>query len=228
MVSGKRLGQPESQSQPAATQTSASGVKLNGSTIPNSESDESQQTLETQERSPSPERTQLECISVKDESRLLVNPSATEKAVKVVAWKMAPAQKRLFRSNISMDSYFLTWPGWAFYAALTKHGDVLGLTCSECVIDAVSSYHHSLYIPPALKPTPLQQVTPHQRWIDRFPFPRFRDNMILLSEWIILDDFVHDLFLSAAFTLKPAGISWEPESWVVGREFASKWGYLFK
>lgn len=163
-----------------------------------------------------------ELIHVADQSHLIVTgPTAT---ARVVQWK---GQRGSRTSAVSLDHWFLCWPAWSIYAALTKHGLMLGTSCAECVYDSVSpSEYESL--PEALKPTPLQLVVPHRRWIDRFPFVRLRDNMILLSTLLDLDAFCGDLFNTASLTLRPSAPSWDPRSWVLGEEFASKWGYLFR
>ncbi|KEF51310.1 uncharacterized protein A1O9_12660 [Exophiala aquamarina CBS 119918] len=164
-----------------------------------------------------------ELIQVADGSCLIVSgPSAI---AKVVAWR--GGYTRSNATGVSLDHWFLCWPAWSIYAALTKHGLMLGTSCAECVYDSVSpSAYESL--PDALKPTPLQLVVPHRRWIDRFPFIRLRDNMILLNTLLDLDEFCGDLFNTVSLTLRPSAPSWDPRSWVLGEEFATKWGYLFR
>lgn len=128
--------------------------------------------------------------------------------------------------TVSLDHYFLCWAPWAIYSALINHGIMLGTDCSNCVEDAATSQEF-MCLPGALKPTSSQLVIPHRRWIDRFPFPRMRDNMIYLRDLIDLDDFCNDLFNSASFVLRTSCPTWDPKSWTIGPEFASKWGYLF-
>lgn len=103
---------------------------------------------------------------------------------------------------------------------------MLGMSCRACIFDSVSVTNQVL--PDALQPTPLQLVVPHRLWIDRFPFVRLRDNMILLNSLLDLDAFCGDLFNTASLTLRPSAPSWDPRSWVLGEEFAAKWGYLFR
>ena len=84
-----------------------------------------------------------------------------------------------------------------------------------------------MFLPEFLRPTPLQLAMVHRRWIDRFPFPRLRDNMILLSALVDLDLFVRDLFNMVSLTLRPDRATWDPKAWTIGPEFSLKWGYLF-
>ncbi|KIW81653.1 hypothetical protein Z517_04679 [Fonsecaea pedrosoi CBS 271.37] len=131
--------------------------------------------------------------------------------------------------GVPTDHYFLCWPAWAIYSALGQHGLMQGTVC-EGSHQEVKSPPEYLTLPESLRPSPLQLAVPHRRWIDRFPFPRLRDNMILLGGLIDLDDFVRDLFGMASLILRHEvrRATWDPESWAIGREFSAKWGYLFQ
>ncbi|OAP60783.1 hypothetical protein AYL99_05785 [Fonsecaea erecta] len=82
-------------------------------------------------------------------------------------------------------------------------------------------------IPVSLRPTALQLTVNHPSWIDRFPFPKMRDNMITLMSIIDEEEFVADLFTLTSFTLESGAPSWDPRAWKIGKEFSAKWGYLF-
>lgn len=130
---------------------------------------------------------------------------------------------------MTADHRLLCWPAWAIYAALGNHGLMQGTTCCQgASIDAPSPAEY-LSLPEPLRPTPLQLAVTHRRWIDRFPFPRMRDNMILLTGLIDLDEFVRDLFGMASLVprLGVQRLTWDPRHWTIGPEFAAKWGYLF-
>jgi hypothetical protein len=103
-----------------------------------------------------------------------------------------------------------------------------GTGCPDSNEEAASPREY-LSLPAPLRPTPLQLAMAHKRWIDRFPFPRLRDNLILLNGLVDLDEFVRDLFGMASLLLRPDSqrATWEPESWSIGSEFSLKWGYLF-
>jgi len=111
------------------------------------------------------------------------------------------------------------------YAALYNNGAMMGLTCSVVVPSRSSPVGAD--IPESLHPTALQLTTIHPPWIDRFPFPKMRDNMITLMGIIIEEEFLADLFCSTSFSLKPDGAPWDPNAWIIGKEFSQKWGYLF-
>lgn len=90
--------------------------------------------------------------------------------------------------------------------------------------------------PERLRPTPIQRRFPHHPWIDLFPFPRFRDNMILAIEAGILDD--DELCLDVAEALTPVGEetpalivwgeAWDYRGWEVNPPFLRRWGWLLR
>ncbi len=134
------------------------------------------------------------------------------------------------RSMLSMttDHYSLCWPAWPLYSALVQHGLMQGTSCPEATEDAPSPREY-LSLPEPLRPTPLQLATVHKRWIDRFPFPRLRDNLILLNGLVDLEEFIQDLFGMASLLLRSEvrRATWDPVSWTISPEFGRKWGYLF-
>ena len=139
-----------------------------------------------------------------------------------------PVVPRTSPEEMTTDHHFLCWPAWPIYSALVKHGLMQGTGCTDCIEDDKSPAGY-LSLPEPLRPTPLQLAMPHLRWIDRFPFRRLRDNMILLTGLIDLNEFVRDLFGMSSLMLRPNSQwpTWEPESWIIGPEFSTKWGYLF-
>ena len=111
------------------------------------------------------------------------------------------------------------------FTALFDNGAMMGLTCGS-VVPAKSSKVGS-GIPEPLQPTALQLTTIHSRWIDRFPFPKMRDNLITLNGIIDDEEFLRDLFSMESFHINPGKAGWDPSAWVIGKQFQQKWGYLF-
>lgn len=102
---------------------------------------------------------------------------------------------------------------------------MMGLTCGTNFPSKSKPQPSS--IPSSLHPTALQLTTIHPSWVDRFPFPRMRDNLITLSGIIEEEEFMRDIFTMASFSIKPSTASWDPTGWVMSRPFSKKWGYLF-
>jgi hypothetical protein len=132
----------------------------------------------------------------------------------------APAE-----SSLPIDQRIFPRPQLSVFAAMWDNGAMMGISC--CCGFTAKSKVLGPEIPLSLHPTPLQLSRIHLTWIDRFPFPRMRDNMISLSGLFDEEVFLEDLFKEYSFTLVPGGLSYDPSAWRIGKEFALKWGYLF-
>ncbi|KAG8157738.1 hypothetical protein KVR01_012400 [Diaporthe batatas] len=111
-----------------------------------------------------------------------------------------------------------------------------------------TGYQPSGNIPDSLRPTPLQQSTPHEVWIDLLPSPRMRDNAIVaVAEGRLRqDDFCADILRGlcgegtgqggTARGGEYAGEArlivwndpWDPSGWEVTEGFLRKWGFLVR
>ncbi|KAL5419981.1 hypothetical protein PMIN03_000197 [Paraphaeosphaeria minitans] len=88
--------------------------------------------------------------------------------------------------------------------------------------------------PESLRPTMLQFTVEHHPWIDLFPFPRLRDNILVATEQAMVcdeDELCHDMCHYSGSTTPKAGlIVWgdasNPCNWEVSPEFIKRWGYL--
>lgn len=93
-------------------------------------------------------------------------------------------------------------------------------------------------IPENLLSTNVQQSTPHHPWIDLFPFPQFRDNMLhaLAVGSIDEDELCYDMVEVdgpvPSIGSKPSiivwGESWDMKSWEASVPFLVKWGWLLR
>jgi len=128
------------------------------------------------------------------------------------------------RAPVSSDHRLLPLPNHTLFSALFRNGVILGLACSTATISM--SLPSTVYVPESLRSTPLQVGRVHFQWIDRFPFPRMRDNMIEHSDSYSAEDFLGDIFSVSTFYIKPGYMSWDPEAWVVKMDFKEKWMLL--
>ncbi len=130
------------------------------------------------------------------------------------------------RLSMGSDNSLLNRRVSSVYAALFNNGTILGLRCGIQV--PILSPPCTDKIPLSLHPTQLQMTVLHIPWIDRFPFPKMRDNAITHScEGFDDEDFFCDLFTDESFEIKPGSYSWDPEAWVMTDRFRTKWGYFF-
>ncbi|KAL1866706.1 hypothetical protein Daus18300_006650 [Diaporthe australafricana] len=89
--------------------------------------------------------------------------------------------------------------------------------------------------PATLRPTPLQLAMAHHPWIDLFPVPRMRDNVLravalgLLDEDELCADLVNtDEGHTEGPSLIVWGESWDPSGWEATVPFVRKWGWLMQ
>lgn len=123
--------------------------------------------------------------------------------------------------------------------ALMLHMDILGYTSTQMHNDALSPFcmvgpsrigNEVGSLPSSLQPTALQRSTPHHPWLDLFPIPQIRDNLIDLESLVDEYGLCEDLCSSTEGT---AGIlvwkePWDPTGWEVTSSFASVWGFAIK
>jgi hypothetical protein len=98
-----------------------------------------------------------------------------------------------------------------------------------------SSEESSAVLPAHLQPTHLQRTVKYHPWLDLFPFPRMRDNILrglqsgLLDEDRLAEELVCD-FLNLTATGNASliiwGDSWDQNAWEFGPDFFLKWGSL--
>lgn len=90
-------------------------------------------------------------------------------------------------------------------------------------------------VPPSLWPTYLQRHVPHYAWIDLFPTPAIRDNLIRTAGTFdtceFCDDMVGALVENNALDDERNGMiiwgePWDVNSWEFTEGFAKKWGWL--
>jgi hypothetical protein len=113
----------------------------------------------------------------------------------------------------------------SLYSALFETGKLLNIACGTNFPS--KSKPAPPGTPASLQPTLLQLSTVHWQWIDRFPFPDFRDEMIIHSGDIDEEEFLGDLFSMEPFTLAVGASPADPYAYTMNPEFRAKWGYLF-
>ncbi|KAE9370668.1 hypothetical protein N431DRAFT_379282 [Stipitochalara longipes BDJ] len=86
--------------------------------------------------------------------------------------------------------------------------------------------------PPSLRPTLVQLRVPHHPWLDLFPIPQMRDNMILAGSSLNEEELCVHL---VGFTAKKAGPgvaiwgeAWDPACWEVTESFFQHWRWLLE
>lgn len=91
------------------------------------------------------------------------------------------------------------------------------------------------YAPGALRPTIVQRTVAHHPWIDLFPIPGMRDNVIrgidagLIDEDNLCGDLIRlECSDECLAPLVVWGESWDARSWKFSTEFLTKWSWLIQ
>jgi hypothetical protein len=130
-------------------------------------------------------------------------------------------------------------------SALQRNAEILGVTAEYHEWEGISPFFKEgptlgvtsplepIEWPVNLHPTQLQRSVEHHPWIDVFPWPKFRDNLLQAFEHPEVcdeDELCHDLVEYSDNLSKPIlvvwGDAWDPQSWEVTPEFLRKWGWL--
>lgn len=122
-------------------------------------------------------------------------------------------------ARIGVVEEFYKWEG---ISPTNKQGSLLDLTFQDRFKDW----------PTTLQPTQLQLSIEHHPWIDCFPWPQLRDNLLRAFEHPDLcdeDELCHDI-CDLNDENEPMlliwGLPWDPRSWEVSDEFLRKWAWL--
>ncbi|KAH6616474.1 hypothetical protein C7974DRAFT_436485 [Boeremia exigua] len=115
---------------------------------------------------------------------------------------------------------FYEWDG---ISPMNKHGPQLGSTFHENFADW----------PATLQPTQLQLSKAHHPWVDCFPWPQLRDNLLQAFERPDLcdeDELCHDI-CDLVDNKEPMLLIWgspaDPRCWEASDRFLRKWAWLF-
>lgn len=84
-----------------------------------------------------------------------------------------------------------------------------------------------------LQPTALQRTVPHHPWIDLFPIPQMRDNILLSLRHLDMDELCGDLLdVKPGLDGKPSlivwGDPWDLRGWEATPLFLQKWGWMLE
>lgn len=161
---------------------------------------------------------------------------------------------------LSADHHLLTLIHYNVYRGLYYNKLMIrkSTNFSCAYIPRTTHLHPGHALPPTLTPTALQQTVPHQTWIDVFPSPVCRDNLILeihngrIFDFIELFKDLHGVFdAGTEYFVDPRqysasrdevsevqppdrkgmivwGDAWNPANWEVTGGFLEKWGWLLK
>ncbi|KAK9364543.1 hypothetical protein V1509DRAFT_636029 [Lipomyces kononenkoae] len=145
-----------------------------------------------------------------------------------------------YTGSLPTADHLLTLVQFNVFRAMMSNIVALGLSMESLGDDQALSPFSSMNservdksMPPTLCPTLLQRTIPHHPWLDFFPMPTMRDNLLLADGSFDEDQLCHDLLkvpdVSGEMTgLIVWGEPWDPYGWEVTEGFAKKWGWIIK
>lgn len=165
-----------------------------------------------------------------------------------------PIIARIYINGVPKDHEFINLVYYNVYRALEANICSLGLSSSLICQDILSPFNIIslggtvsenldddvliapssnliLNLPPALQPTALQISILHHPWIDIFPCPRLRDNLLCAGD--LLDDDGLCLEICAGGDSGDSGLivwgePWDPLGWEITEPFAQRWPWVLE
>lgn len=138
---------------------------------------------------------------------------------------------RALYSNTMTLGFGITWI--EDENAISPFLSMPGPTCVGSTEDSPQTPSPST--PLSLRPTWLQRIVPHHPWIDLFPFPTMRDNLLLAEVGDGYDEYglCNDLVDFCDVTNDNTGLivwkePWDPSGWEVSEPFLRKWGWVVR
>lgn len=177
----------------------------------------------------------------------LRQPRGLSEAVEMMKRFDVGAYERYYAGDPCMD-HLLTLTKFNVFRALLGNLAALGLNI-QAVEDggdaALSPFNSSTNVPmdfqrydnhkrnilPAsLLPTITQRSVPHHPWLDCFPYPRMRDNLINAPEDFDDCEICIDIMdpANGEIGIMVWGDPWLPQSWEVSELFLQKWSWVIE
>jgi hypothetical protein len=126
-------------------------------------------------------------------------------------------QFNVFRALISNTSAMCFTMDWLQEDATSPWNSTNGTITSSC--------------PASLQPTTIQRTVLHHPWIDLFPIPRMRDNMLLAGDSYDEYELCNDLVDFCDVPSDRTGLlvwsePWDPSGWEISESFLKRWGWV--
>lgn len=146
------------------------------------------------------------------------------------------ACQRYYASDPCLDHLF-TLTKFNVLRAFVDNMAALGLGIEGMDEDIISPFNVNFSgserrtkIPGTLFPTALQCAAPHHPWLDCFPLPRMRDNLIRAAESFNDCELCADVVdpSNGGIGLMVWGDPWLPQSWEVSELFLRKWSWVIE
>jgi hypothetical protein len=154
-------------------------------------------------------------------------------------WGSVDVRQILF--PLPIDHRLLILVQYNVLRAIQTNVSILGLhrlttlECTRCT-GAMPLFPIPTQLPAGLAPTALQQITPHEPWIDLIPCPKMRDNAITckFDDDELRSDLIGGLYGAwDSSIIEKNGMlvwsdPWDVRGWELTEGFVKKWGFLIR
>jgi hypothetical protein len=165
----------------------------------------------------------------------LCQPTTIEDAIAMMTRFSATAYERYYAGNPCLD-HLLTLSKFNIFRAFVDNIQTLGMSIEHMGEDVFSPFSLALpnpyekNIPASLCPTTTQRYIPHHPWLDCFPFPQMRDNLINAADSFDDCELCCDLMdpTNGDIGMLIWGDPWLPQNWEVTELFIQKWHWAIR
>lgn len=167
----------------------------------------------------------------------LPQPRSLAEAVAMMTRFNTAAYERYYAADPCLDQLF-TLSKFNVLRAFVDNMAALGLDMQGMDDDAISPFSVTSprnrdagkSLPESLAPTSTQRSTPHHPWLDCFPFPRIRDNLVTGSRSFNDCELCTDIMdpANGDVGMMVWGDPWLPQNWEVSELFARKWAWVIQ
>ncbi|PYH94461.1 hypothetical protein BO71DRAFT_398834 [Aspergillus ellipticus CBS 707.79] len=165
-----------------------------------------------------------------------LRPRTLPEAITMMARFNTTAYVRYYAADPCLDHLF-TLSKFNILRGFVDNMAALGLNIEAMEDDVISPFNTNTprardkeVIPASLSPTSTQRSTPHHPWLDCFPFPRMRDNLINADASFDDCELCTDIMdpTNGDIGMMVWGDPWLPQNWEVSELFALKWSWVIE
>ncbi|KAJ5936116.1 hypothetical protein N7454_005414 [Penicillium verhagenii] len=144
-----------------------------------------------------------------------------------------------------LSDHLLTLTKVNVFRAYGLNLKMIGLNLDDMTDDAISPFnvrsgprellfHESAEMPLSLRPTEIQRKIPHHPWLDFFPVPKMRDNLIEAGDSWDDCELCNDIMgfwnspTAGIAGLKVWGEPWDIQNWELTEAFLKKWQWTVR
>lgn len=185
-------------------------------------------------------------VSSSDESSPRSNNSCLPpNLVRYLLHQFAESAYQSYMLGDPASDHLLTLTKVNVFRACGHNLELIGFRLDDMYDDAISPFNtptapeqssplENDAIPLSLRPTKMQRTVPHHPWLDFFPLPKMRDNLIQVGENWDDDQLCHDIMgfwdmtSSGDAGLLVWGEPWDIRNWEVTEAFLKKWQWVIR